>query len=144
MLSIQHRNDTASNVRGVFIQGGLVALVTRYHKGFAFSGRPKTVYRFLPNDVGELLVYYLWLIAPVEAFFIWLTQGRITQSVFLWQHKPDSGGVGPHDVEGDTHESEEEVEEEDDHTTSRPEEAEGSTEQGGACTTDTSKWSTPS
>ncbi|KAJ6111309.1 hypothetical protein N7523_007370 [Penicillium sp. IBT 18751x] len=37
-LSIRHRNTAAGGQRNVFIEDGLVALVTRYHKGFYASG----------------------------------------------------------------------------------------------------------
>ncbi|KAJ5325110.1 hypothetical protein N7476_003710 [Penicillium atrosanguineum] len=38
LLSIRHRNTAAGGQRNVFIEDGLVALVTRYHKGFYASG----------------------------------------------------------------------------------------------------------
>lgn len=55
LLSLQHRNtDTA--FRNVFIEDGMVALATKYHKGFYASNNAKIIHRFLPRTVGELLV----------------------------------------------------------------------------------------
>ncbi|KAJ5907318.1 uncharacterized protein N7473_004234 [Penicillium subrubescens] len=51
--------DTA--FRNVFIEDGIVALATKYYKGFYASNDAKIIYRFLPREVGELLVWYLWL-----------------------------------------------------------------------------------
>ena len=39
-------------------------LNTSYYKGYSTSSRLKEVYRFLPNEVGLLLVYYLLLVLP--------------------------------------------------------------------------------
>jgi len=38
--------------------------VTRYHKGIGASGKAKIIHRYLPQEVGELLFYYLWLVIP--------------------------------------------------------------------------------
>ena len=46
----------------MFIENGLVVFMTRYYKGYAISGDVKIIYRYLPREVGELLVRYLWLV----------------------------------------------------------------------------------
>ena len=48
----------------IFINDGLVMFVMAYHKGYEFSEKTKLIQRFLPWEVGELLVYYLWLVLP--------------------------------------------------------------------------------
>jgi len=45
--------------RNVFIEGGMVSIVTTYHKGYSTTGNTKIIYRYLPKEVGELLIYYL-------------------------------------------------------------------------------------
>jgi hypothetical protein len=50
--------------RNVFIEGGIVSTVTTYYKGYSTTGNTKIIYRYLPKEVGELLIYYLWLIQP--------------------------------------------------------------------------------
>ncbi|OKP11118.1 ATP-dependent DNA helicase Q5 [Penicillium subrubescens] len=62
LLSIRHRNSAAGGHRNVFIEDGLVAFITRYHKGFYASGDAKVIHRYVPREVGELVVWYLWLV----------------------------------------------------------------------------------
>lgn len=50
--------------RNVFVEDGLVAIVTSYHKGYTCTGTTKIVHRYLPREISELVVYYLWLILP--------------------------------------------------------------------------------
>jgi superfamily II DNA or RNA helicase len=64
LLSIRHRNTAAGGQRNIFIEDGLVACVTRYHKGFYASNDAKVIHRYLPRAVGELVVWYLWLVLP--------------------------------------------------------------------------------
>ena len=46
----------------------MVHFVTGYHKGYGNSAKLKIIYWFVPREVGELVVYYLWLVQPfVEA-----------------------------------------------------------------------------
>jgi hypothetical protein len=37
----------------------MVIYVTEYHKGYSISGSVKIIYRYLPREVGELIVYYI-------------------------------------------------------------------------------------
>jgi hypothetical protein len=62
ITSILCEND-ASGVGywGVFVEGGLVAFVTTYYKGYSFSKHVKTIYRYVPREVSELVVYFLAL-----------------------------------------------------------------------------------
>jgi hypothetical protein len=45
--------------RNVFIEGGIVSIVTTYHKGYSTTRNTKIIHRYLPKEVGELLIYYL-------------------------------------------------------------------------------------
>jgi hypothetical protein len=42
----------------------MVSTVTTYHKGYSVSGNTKIIHWYLPREVGELLIYYLWLVQP--------------------------------------------------------------------------------
>lgn len=53
--------------RGVYIHGGQVTFVTTYHKGYSKSLKVKTIHRFVPCKVGELVVYFLSLARPFIA-----------------------------------------------------------------------------
>ncbi|CEL06420.1 hypothetical protein ASPCAL09597 [Aspergillus calidoustus] len=64
LLSIQHVNTQASQHRNIFIEDGLVTAVTAYHKGFHASNDIKLIHRYVPRAVGELIVWYIWLVLP--------------------------------------------------------------------------------
>ena len=48
----------------MLVDRGLVMVVKGYHKGFSRTEKLKVIQRFLPPEVGTLLVYYLWLVLP--------------------------------------------------------------------------------
>jgi hypothetical protein len=50
--------------RNLFIEGGMVSTVTTYHKGYSTTGNTNIIHRYLPKEIGELLVHYLWLVQP--------------------------------------------------------------------------------
>lgn len=45
--------------RGVFVEDGLMVYVTMYYKGIGHAGTAKVIHCYLPQEVGELLFYYL-------------------------------------------------------------------------------------
>lgn len=64
LLGMRWKNTASGGIRNIFIDEGLVSFVAIYHKGYRSSGNIKVINRFLPREVGELLVYYLWLVVP--------------------------------------------------------------------------------
>lgn len=56
ILSIRHRNTVQGGHRNLFIEDGMVVFVTRYHKGYEVTGDVKIIHRYLPREVGELVV----------------------------------------------------------------------------------------
>src|SRR5277367_3923289 len=64
LLGIRWKNTEQGGVRNIFIEDGLVAFVTAYHKGYRSSNNIKIIHRYLPQEIGEVLVYYLWLVQP--------------------------------------------------------------------------------
>ena len=64
ILSLRHCNTVNGHHRSIFIKGGLVSTVTAYHKGYNIIGSTKIIHRYLPREVSELVVYYLWFILP--------------------------------------------------------------------------------
>jgi hypothetical protein len=60
LLSIRHTNTAGGRQRNVFVEDGYVAIATRYHKGHSATLAPKVIHRYLPREVGELVVWYLW------------------------------------------------------------------------------------
>jgi hypothetical protein len=62
ILSIRYENTAKGNHRNLFIEDGLVVFIIQYHKGYAISSDIKIIYRYLPREVSELVVRYLWLV----------------------------------------------------------------------------------
>lgn len=98
ILSVRHENTVKGNHRNLFVEDGLVVFVTQYHKGYAMSGDIKIIHRYLPREVSELVVRYLWLVLPfhfaMEREHFWSTpeEGEAP--------KPVSSHLWPVDHEG--------------------------------------------
>jgi hypothetical protein len=76
ITGLQHVNTVYH--RNVFVEDGLVAIVTSYHKGYTYTGTTKIIYRYLPREISELLIYYLWLILPfVQKLTLLTKQGTL-------------------------------------------------------------------
>ena len=90
ILSVRHRNTVEGGHRNLFIEDGLVVFVTKYHKGFQMSGDVKIIHRYLPREVGELVVWYLWLVLPFVQ----------QMEAMLWPQKGVSDHMWPTDVDG--------------------------------------------
>jgi hypothetical protein len=95
IISIRHRNTANGGIRNIFIDGGLVLFVTAYHKGYEYSEKAKLIQRFLPKEVGELLVYYLWLALSFFETIQVVVDGVDKLSAFVW------GDEKSHTKEGD-------------------------------------------
>jgi hypothetical protein len=59
LTSLRHMNTISGYHRNIFADNGVVNTVTTYHKGYSITNSMKIIHRFLPKEVGELLVYYL-------------------------------------------------------------------------------------
>jgi superfamily II DNA helicase RecQ len=104
LLSLRHRN-TAGTFRNVFIEDGMVAVASKYHKAFYASNDAKIIHRYLPREVGELVVWYLWLVVPfVEQLERYQHQVRyadhpsgpewtrtVRQWAYIWSPDPRTG-----------------------------------------------------
>lgn len=64
LLSLQYINTETNQRRNIFIEDGMVTLVSAYHKGFYASNDVKVISRYVPREVGELIIWYLWLVLP--------------------------------------------------------------------------------
>jgi hypothetical protein len=86
---LRHKNTVHGHHRNIFIDRGLVSTVTQYHKGYSITGSTKIIHRYLPKEVGELLVYYLWLILPFRQTLNLVANGdKADPSPFLWAKAP--------------------------------------------------------
>ncbi|KAI7722752.1 hypothetical protein KC353_g226 [Hortaea werneckii] len=84
-LSLRHVNTMNGHHRNIFVENGMISTVTTYHKGYTTSGNTKIIHRYLPKEVGELLVYYLWMIQPLcRKLELLVLRRRDLPSPFLW------------------------------------------------------------
>jgi hypothetical protein len=82
LLSIRHCNTDSGGRRNVFIEDRLVTFVSQYHKGFYASNDTKVIHRYLPREVRELVVHYLWLVLPfIRRLKAYVAKVRRTDSV---------------------------------------------------------------
>jgi len=79
ITGLQHVNTVYH--RNVFVEDGLVAIVTSYHKGYTCDGTTKIIHRYLPREISELVIYYLWLVLPfVQKLTLLTEQGSLCAS----------------------------------------------------------------
>lgn len=85
LIGVQHSNTAQRQHRGIFLEEGLIGTVTSYHKDYNITGSIKIIHRYLPKEVSELLVYYLWLILPFwQQLNILVYKRKDLHSTFLW------------------------------------------------------------
>ena len=89
ILSVRHSNTIRGGHRNIFIKDGIVVFVTRYYKGYNVSGDVKIIYRYLPREVGELVVWYLWLVLPFQQRFEALVWEKEAVSSHMWPADPN-------------------------------------------------------
>ncbi|KAK3078742.1 hypothetical protein LTS18_006726, partial [Coniosporium uncinatum] len=85
VLSVRHSNTVQGGHRNIFIEDGKVVFVTVYHKGYTLSGDVKVIHRYLPREIGELVVWYLWLVLPfVQRMETLMWERESTISAHMW------------------------------------------------------------
>lgn len=85
LLSLRFQNTVHGHHRNIFVDSGMLSTVTSYHKGYSVTGSTKIIHRYLPNEVGELFVYYLWIVMPFCQSLDLLALGeKGKHSPFVW------------------------------------------------------------
>ena len=101
LVNITLENPT-SCIRNIFIENGYVHIRTIYTKTMVQRSQFKPVSRFLPQEVGQLVIYYAWLILPFWRSVKGMsTVGETIPSPFLFV-KDVVSTLGSHDVLWDT------------------------------------------
>jgi len=96
LVSVQYKNSANGDTRGIFIEDGLVAYVTAYHKNVGSTGKSKVIHRYLPREVGELVVYYLWFVLPFWERMESAASGKpVTGSAYIWEPEPEKEWTMP-------------------------------------------------
>jgi superfamily II DNA helicase RecQ len=86
IIILQHTNSSSSSIcsRSIYIDRGLVCIFTRYHKNVLKMNHTKDIFRFLPPRIGNLLVYYLWLVLPFYQNVVGSCEQKQFKSTYLW------------------------------------------------------------
>lgn len=91
ILSLRHCNTVYGHHRSIFVEDGLVSTVTAYHKGYNIVGSTKIIHRYLPKEVSELVIYYLWLVLPFwRKLDLLAFDKKDPPSPFLWPKGQES------------------------------------------------------
>lgn len=62
----------------------MIYFVLAYHKGYQIRHKIKAIYRYLPREVGELAVWFLWLVLPFWQQVQSMVHRANRKSPFLW------------------------------------------------------------
>jgi len=84
LLGMRYANTKQGGLRNIFIDRGMVVFVTAYHKNYRQTGKVKIIHRYLPKEVGELLLRYLWLILPFWQAIQSVVEEADQLSPFIW------------------------------------------------------------
>jgi superfamily II DNA helicase RecQ len=85
LLSIRYCNTEKGGHRSIFIENGLMVVVTYYHKSYNITGTEKIIHRYLLEEVGDILLQYIWLVLPLRQLFDKVVfQKEGIRSSFLW------------------------------------------------------------
>jgi superfamily II DNA helicase RecQ len=116
LTSIMSRNGTPGRGRrGIFIDDGLVKFVPGYNKKFRSRQELEIVHRYVPDEVGQLVVYFMWLVEPFVKVIRSVARNETQSTPFMWQPPVKEGWkLGENEEEEGEEEEESEGEEEED------------------------------
>jgi hypothetical protein len=96
LVTIKYKNSANGDSRGFSIEDGLVVATTSYHKNIGQSGKAKVIHRYLPREVGELMVYYLWFANPFWHQIDGAVRGEPREaSAYVWEPQPEKSWQKP-------------------------------------------------
>jgi hypothetical protein len=62
LVEIRHCNIKQRGLYNIFVDCRMIAFVTTYYKNYQQTEKMKIIHWYLPQEVGELLLRYLWLV----------------------------------------------------------------------------------
>lgn len=96
LTSLQYCNAAHGRRRNIFLENGLVTFVTFCYKGYGITNSTKIIHRYLPQEVSELLVYYLWLVLPFcTQLKLLALNSKEPVSPYLWAAEPREAPQAP-------------------------------------------------
>jgi hypothetical protein len=94
IIIIRYKNSKIGVGRRIFIENGMIVYVIGYYKGYSILAMLKIIHRYMPLEVRELLVYYMWLIQPFWAELRGLAGDISEDSPYLWPPKEEELKIG--------------------------------------------------
>jgi superfamily II DNA helicase RecQ len=96
LVTVTYKNSANGDSRGIGIEDGAVRVTTKYHKNIGQTGKGKVIHRYLPREVGELVVYYLWFASPFWHQINGAVHGKAEEvSAYFWEPKPEKSWPKP-------------------------------------------------
>ncbi|KAK4170629.1 hypothetical protein QBC36DRAFT_226075, partial [Triangularia setosa] len=97
LVTVQYKNGVDGDIRGLFIDDRSVVFVTMYNKTMGMSAKAKVIHRYLPREVGELAVYYVWLAVPFWRMVVTgASHGKADwSSPYIWEPRKETAWVFP-------------------------------------------------
>jgi hypothetical protein len=80
---LQYKNNNTTP-RNIYLHGELICILTSYHKGMLQTDETKDIYRFLPKQIGDLLIYYIWLVLPYYQQLVGMYERKNYRSTYLF------------------------------------------------------------
>ncbi|KAG6979012.1 ATP-dependent DNA helicase Q-like 3 [Fusarium oxysporum f. sp. conglutinans] len=77
-------NTVNGGIRNIFAHGTMLFFVVLYHKGFRRTGSAKVIHRYLPREVSELVIWYMWIVLEFWQQVQGMVKGGDRCSAFLW------------------------------------------------------------
>jgi superfamily II DNA helicase RecQ len=88
LVTVQYKNSASGESCEIFIKNRLLAYVTMYHKNVGSTGKSKAIHCYVPQEVGELLAWYMWLVLPFQQQLEALVWEKEVISSHLWPAGP--------------------------------------------------------
>ncbi|KAL5347577.1 hypothetical protein ACLOAV_006985 [Pseudogymnoascus australis] len=96
LISLQYCNSAHGRRRNIFMENGLITFVTFCLKGYNITNSTKIIHRYLPQEISELLVYYLWLVLPFcNQMRLLALNSKELVSPYLWAAKNPTARATP-------------------------------------------------
>jgi superfamily II DNA helicase RecQ len=96
LVTVTYKNSANGDSRGTNIEDGYVRVTTTYHKNIGQTGKSKVIHRYLPREVGELVVYYLWFASPFWHQINGAVHGKAEEvSAYVWEPRPEKSWQKP-------------------------------------------------
>jgi hypothetical protein len=96
LVTVTYKNSANRDSWGTNIEDSYVRVTTTYHKNIRQTGKSKVIYRYLPREVGKLVVYYLWFASPFWHQINGAVHRKAEEiSAYIWEPSPKKSWQKP-------------------------------------------------